>query len=687
MADQTRKITDEDLVSLVNQEFDNALGAPGGELAQERAEAWNYFLRKLYGNEDEDGSKVVTSEVADVVDGMMPSLLRIFTTADNVVSFQPVGEDDEKKAEQESDYVNYKFFNLDNNFELLFCWMFDALIQKNGVVKAYWDDAEHVTTEEYEGLSEDDLLELMGDDELEPVEKSERTQETVEDGQIVKATVFDIKFRRVRKTPDLAVDPVPPEEYRISADAHCWNPSSARFVGHERTVTRSELLEMGFDKKIVDELSAVQESFDSTEKQARRDKTDDRRNSPKARDRSQDEIRLREGYIKVDRDGDGRAELKQVFVSGETLLEESDFDRQPFHTICPHPLPHKHFGQSSADKHMDLQLQSSTLWRQILENLYHTNRPGHAVWNQAIGETTMDDLLTTKVGRVARFDRPIGESYSPMTVPFTAGATFPMLERLDKVKRERSGVSSDGDGLSPEALKNIQTTVLAQSTDLSRMKIEAVARIFAETGFKSLFRHIHELLLKHQQKAEIVKLRGEYIKVSPKEWKHRRNMTVNIGLGVGTREQNRLDLEAIWQKQTTMVEGGGLNLTVTPKNLYNTCAEFVKNSNRKVPEMFFTDPGDKSAPPPSSEQRKLEEMQAQLQARQQQLDAQDNQIKVRRLELERREQDLKHRREMVELERKRKKDQNDLLVAMEQIENKLTELEIQSGRNVPGSRV
>jgi hypothetical protein len=143
-----------------------------------------------------------------------------------------------------------------------------------------------------------------------------------------------------------------------------------------------------------------------------------------------------------------------------------------------------------------------------------------------------------------------------MNVPTTRYPGAQPFSGFDKVKRDRTGVASDSQGLSPDALKNIQTSVLAASVDMSRMKVEAIARIFAETGIKSLMMHIHELLLKHQNKAKIIKLRGEWVPVNPAEWRERTDMTVNIGLGIGTREQNLLHLNAIAEKQAQIVQAG-----------------------------------------------------------------------------------------------------------------------------------
>lgn len=682
-------LTDEQIVNLVNAEFTTAIGNPGGEISRERALALKYYLGEPFPDDDEydeSRSQAVTSDVRDVISGKMPSLLRIFTTADNVISFDATGSEDEELAEQESAYISHVFFNRNESFEILFFWMFDALLKKTGIVKAWWYDSEEITTESYEGLSEDEFLSLMEDDELELVESSTRVAETIVDGQPVEARVRDVTLKRTNKVGRPRVECVPPDEYRISSDSRSLNPSGARMVGHEREVTRDELFEMKFDEDIVKNLKAG-ELNSSTERQARKDKTDDNQDRPKSPDKSQDIFVLREAYMKIDVDQDGRAELMQVFSVGGTLLSKEPADRQPFHTLCPNPLPHKHVGLSDADGVMDVQRIASELLRQVLNNLYQTNNPGHAVWEQGLGDTTMSDLLTREVGSVTRFKRPVAESYAPMTVPFTAGQTFPMLEYFEKVKRDRTGINSDAEGLTPDALKHIQTTVLSQAVDMSRMKIEMTARIFAETGFKSLFRHLRELVRKHQTKVDIFRLRGQYIKVNPTAWRDRKDMTVHVGLGIGTREQNLMHLNAIWEMQKAMIDGGGLNLTVTPKNVFNTGAEMVKNANYKEPGFFFTDPGNKAAPLPSGEQEEIQRQQAQLIERQQQLDARAQQLDIAELQADRQRDERRHRLEIAELERKREKDRDDFIVQMEKIANSITELDLKYSQDIPGSRV
>ena len=211
--------------------------------------------------------------------------------------------------------------------------------------------------------------------------------------------------------------------------------------------------------------------------------------------------------------------------------------------------------------------------------------------------------------------------------------------------------------------------------DIGKMKIEAVARIFAETGIKTLFLHIHELLQKHQDKEQVIKLRGTWVPISPSQWRTRMDMTVNIGLGIGTREQNLLHLSAIWDKQKDIIEHGGLGTLVTPINIFNTAAELVKNANLKQPEMFFT----RSEQMPQQNDQ-LAQQQMQLAQKQQQLDAEKNAFNVAKLQ-------QKHQTEMLELERKRQVDSDNFTIALEKISNQLTEFELKYGQNVPGARV
>ncbi len=714
MLNNPKKMTDDQILNAVNNEFEESLGRPDTSISVERAKAWDYYLSRPFGDEEEGQSKVITSDVSDAVDGIMPSLLRLFTTAENLVGFEPTNKEDVKAAQQESDYVNYVFFKQNPAFLIMYIWFMDALIQKNGIVKAMWNDDDQVEREEYEYLDDASFGILMEDDELIMVEHSEiQDMQSVTlpgpDGVPVETmqpvTLHNAAFDRHKKFGQVEVVNVPPEEYRISRDSRSVDPNEARMVGQEREVTRTELIEMGIPKETVYELPATGGSRTSSYQRTARYEPDFDEMNDSPQEESEKKILVREAYIRVDWDGTGVSQLRRVLTADSKLLVNEPSDRQPFHVICPHPLPHKHFGRATSEKVMDIQRVTSTLLRQVLTNLYHTNNPGHAIWEQGIGEDTLDDLLTTRIGRVARFARPVSEAYAPMTVPFTAAATFPMMEYFDKVKRERTGVHADAEGLSPESLKNIQTTTMAQALDISRMKIEAIARIFAETGIKSLMLHIHELVQKHQDKEAMVELRNEWVEVDPREWKKRNSMTVKIGLGIGTRESNLLHLNAIKDFQQAIVSAGGMNLVVSPQNIYQTASEFVKNANLKNPEQFFTDPKDQQAPPPTDEEQEfekekqeLEKQKTDIEQRRQQLDAERQKNASDKIELQSMQTviDAKQKQTQAMLDQASEAEQNRLamkkaeqhfVVEMEKIATKLTELELKYSTDVEGSKV
>jgi hypothetical protein len=665
------RMTDRELVALVDSEFSTAMGAPDAEISAERALAWNYYMSKKLGNEVEGQSSVVTSDVADVVDGIMPSLLRLFTTADNLVSFDPVGTEDVDQAAQESDFVNYVFFKQNNAFLILYNWFFDALVQKNGIVKCWVEEKERVSTETYSNLTQEQLFALLEDEEIEPVERSEFIDEAT--GMIL----HDIQVKRVTTRKAFRVENVPPEEYRISADARSLDPNSARMVGQEREITRSDLLAMGFDSDLVDRLPAHNGRNTSNEELAKYDRYEEEIGKA-IFDKSQDLIEVREAYILVDYEGKGRAELRQVFTSNGFVLSNEPADCQPFHVISPQPLPHKHFGRATAEKVMDVQKVSTTLLRQTLDNLYHSNNPGHAVNERMIGDNTLDDLLTRRVGGVTRFSGPIGEAWSPMTVPFTAGASFDMLAYFDKIKRDRTGVNSDAEGLKPDQLKHIQQSVMGQSMDMARMKIEAIARIFAETGIKSLFMHLHELVAKHMDRAQVVRLRNEFVEVDPTRWRTRFDMTVNIGLGIANKESAMMMLERVVSLQDRIIAGGGLGLLVTPQNIYNTAAEIVKAAGLKSADMYFNDPSTVEPQPEEPDpQQQMAEAQIALQQQMAQIEA--SKVQLREMEIA-----IKHQEENARLAEQREKREDDLMVKVQEMQNKIMEMELKYNRDLPG---
>ncbi len=639
------------LVQIVKHEFNNAVGIPGGVVSEQRRVAMARYMGELRGDEKKTFSKALTSDVEDVVDNLMPSLMRQFTGDNNVAYFKPEGPDDIAIAKQQSDFVNHVYFEENDAFINTFSWLFDAALQKIGIMWAGWEESVSVREREFEGLTADELGKL----ELELGDRGEMVGRTKVEGENG-VQLFNVTYKITERYAGVKLEPIPGDEYRISADHNSINPAGARLVGRERQMTRSDLVEMGFQKEQIEELptSKVSRNY---EKRTRDQGTND--NEPTntgGMDKSMELVDVQLGYVTVDFDDDGIAELREVWLGGGQLLRwEKDgkdantiVDRNPMHVMTLNLVPHRHIGRCPGDKMVEQEGITTTLLRQTLDNLYRSNQPGHLYWNLALGEDTLEDLLSTQVGQTVGFDRPPQESYMPLTVPFTAGNSFQMLDYFEMRKKQRTGSSIDSEALDPDALKNIQQGVMHQATDLALAKVELMAQSAAETGFKSLFLHIEELVSENIRESRTVNIRDEFVEIDPRSWRRRQDMTVNIGLGVGSKERARLNLDRIFAKQTQLWEAGGKNVLLEPEHIYNSLAEDAKQSGF-LPAMFYKRP----EPGPAPEEDDGSEAQLQLAQQQMQLLQQQIQVDAQRAQNDRDKLELNHQREMMRLEQQR----------------------------------
>jgi len=594
------------LKGILDAEIDNAIGFIESETTDDRRKALEYYNRYEYGNEVEGRSQIVTGEVAEVVDGALPQLLRIFTQSDEIVRFEPKGPGDEEKAKQATEYVNW-VMNRDNDGVLLMHnWFKDALLQKNGIVKVYWDEKIDVSKEKYQNLTQDEVTMLLNDPEVEVV--NQKTTEVAPAGidpmgmMIPPVFSYDVKLKKTKKTGKVIVENVPPEEFLISKKARTI--ADAPFVAHRKLATRSELIAMGYDKDIVDNLPTYADLTYNQENVARFDQGE-QPSDQASLDFSMQEIEVIESYIKVDFDGDGIAELRKVTYAGSDILDNEEVDFVPFCSICPIPMPHKFFGHSLADRAVDIQLIKSTVTRQILDNLYMTNSPRMGVVE---GQVNLDDLLTVTANGIVRMKNT--QAIIPLTVPPTANQSFPLLEYLDSVQAKRTGVSDQMNGLSPDVLQNSTATAVAMMQSSAAGKIELIARVFAETGVKDLFQKILQLLCKYQDKERIVRLRGKYVSIDPREWTNGFDISINVGLGTGNKQEQMAMIAMVLGKQEEILKTAGINNPlVSLSNYRQTLGRFIEAAGFKDSNEFFMEI--------TPEQEQQMELQGQQQGQQQ----------------------------------------------------------------------
>ena len=307
-------------------------------------------------------------------------------------------------ADQVTNYINY-IFNKDNNgFSILYTWFKDALLEKNGIVKVYWDDAEKVEQETYENLSdyEYDLLMLESDieviseesfpDEYALTRLEQLKQEAALNGQVIEdaATpmLHNCIIKRTKNTGKVKIENIPPEEFLIQKIAKTIE--EANFVAHRVMKTRSDLIEMGYDQDIIDDLPTTNSFLMDDEALIRNQNIDANPFNDSPDDRTA-EIEVYECYVRVDMDGDGVAELRKIICAGTgfVILENMSCDFIPFCSLTPIPMPHRFYGRSVSELVEDVQLVKSTVMRQLLDNMYLTNNNRVAIMD---GMVNLDDL-------------------------------------------------------------------------------------------------------------------------------------------------------------------------------------------------------------------------------------------------------------------------------------------------------
>jgi len=677
MAKKINADKDTELLHLVESNIHDSLGFIESETSRERQQALEYYLREPYGNEVAGKSQIVTGEVAEVVDGALPQIMKVFTQSSRAVEFEPVNEGDGPIAEQMTAYANHIFYKDNNGFELMHDWFKDGLLQKVGVIKAYWDDNKDISIEKYDYLNEDELTMIMQDEEIEIVEQEEveefieQEPQEITDPQTGESIVmevpplvnvtYNIKCKRTKDHSKVKIENVAPEEFLI--DKRAVTIEDADFVAQRKLVTRSDLIAMGYDASIVESL-AIGDALDySPERIARYNRGERPFDNNDSDDSAMQLVEYFECYIRTDLDGDGIAERHRICYAGNEVLMSEECDYVPFHSVCPIPIPHKFFGQSLADRAIDLQLIKSTVTRQMLDNLYLTN-------NYRIGavegQVNLDDLLTSTAGGVIRIKNP--NALVPMTVQSSASQSFPMLEYLDSIQAKRSGVSDAQQGLDPNLLQNVTATAVSAMTSASQGKLELIARVFADTGVSTLFKGILQLVCKYQDKERIIKVNNSFIPMNPREWETQYNLTVNVGLGTGGKQEQLATMQMILAKQEEVIKEYGLNNPlVNIKQYRDTLAKFVNMAGFKDDSQFLMEISEEQAmqmakqeaeaPPEEDSNTKAAKVLAEVEREKAQMKMQEQMAK---LELEKQQMELKMQKEMLELQQEKMKFEQEM---------------------------
>ena len=630
--------------------------------APDRVKASDYYQGKPFGNEEDGRSQVVSFDVRDTVSLMLPQIMRTFFGSEKVVEFVPREAQDVLNAEQSTDYVNQVVLGQDNPaFSVFYSAFKDALVKRIGVIKIDWEKKEEVEHEEFTQLDDASLQALLADPDIEgsqvesypdpdfvppPPEVLAQQQQQAQQAQqaqqqqqgqqqvspngsppmpqeVEAPMLHDVVIRRVTTEGQIFIEAIPPEEFLI--DRRAKSVDDCEIVAHRRYLSVSELVQMGYDFDEMLKLAGGEDEFGTNTEYNSRHPLGNFADSSTGGDANRKVLYI-ESYAKVDYDGDGISELRRFCTAGthHELLHHSPVNSIPFVIFNGYPEPHMWRGHSVADLTMDVQLIKSSVLRNMLDSLAKSIHPD--TW-LVEGQVNRDDVLSNKVGKVVRTRAPgmIGE----LMKNFSGKEAFPMMDYLDQIKEDRTGMSKASMGLNPDALQSSTKAAVSATVAASQAQIELLCRVFAETGMKPLFKKILKLLHKHQEKTRMVRLRNQWVPINPKVWDSNMDVSVNVALGLGTTEERMQMLEAISLKQATILNEQGVeNPLVTNPQYHNTLPKMTELSGYKDTQSFWTDPSTYQPPEPPPPEPTPDEIFAKAQADKVRADMEVDQAKL-----------------------------------------------------------
>jgi hypothetical protein len=599
--------------------------------APDRIVANDYFNGSPFGNEEDGRSQVVSRDVRDTIALMMPQIMRTFFGSQRVVEYQPRYPEDVPNSEQASDYVNQVVLGTDNptSFQTFYSIIKDSLIKRVGIAKVDWERREEVEHEEFTGLDDQALQALLSDPDIEgssidsypdpdfvapdtppPTEGVSPTGEPLMQQQDMEVPqLHDVVIRRLSVEGSVIFEALPPEEFLI--DRRAKSVEDATIVAHRRYLTVSELVSMGYDFDEMLDLAGDADEFDTNMEFLSRHPLGNFADSNEGGEANRKVLYI-EAYAKVDFSGSGITSLRRFCCAGNhhQLLHHSPVNDIPFVVFSGYPEPHFWRGNSVADLTMDVQLVKSSILRNMLDSLAKAIHPDTAIIE---GQVNIDDALSNKVGKLIRM-RSAG-AVQELNKSFNGREAFPMLDYMDRMKEDRTGMSKASMGLDPEALQSTEKSAVSATMASSQAQIELLCRVFAENGMKPLFKKILKLLHNHQEKARMVRLRNSWIPVDPRVWDIGMDVSVNVALGMGTTQEKMQMLAGIAVKQEKILqEQGGTNPFVTNDQYHHTLSKMTEMSGFKDVQSFWSNPKDFQPPPPEPPEPTPDEIFATAQA-------------------------------------------------------------------------
>jgi hypothetical protein len=575
--------SEREIESIVQDAMNDAVDFIESEISDDRIKAQRYYDGEVDIGHEDGRSKVVATKVRDTVRAVKPSLMRIFLSTAKPVEYTPKGPEDVAAAEQATSFMHHEFTRL-NGYRVLNDAFHDALVKKQGIVKAYWLMAPHAKIYTFSDLSDDEYTYLLDDDTVSVLEHTVEYSMSIDPmGMEVEMPVHSVKISRQEDKGEMRIDSVPPEEFFINRDAR--NLKDAYIVAHRTEMRAGDLIAMGFDPEDVTKLDSFDSGSEMTEAEVfERRGYDEDFSDEDTQDPAMRNVTVTEAYMRIDADGTGIPVLHKITLGGTAyeMLDYEPCDEIPFAKFEIDPEPHAFYGRSLAEIVIDDQDAATSILRGILDNVAMTNNPRLAVVEGAVD---MDDVLNNEIGAIVRM-RQAG-AVQDLTVPFVAGQTLGALSYLDGLVETKTGVTRASMGLDPDAMQSTTKAAVQATVQAAAGQVEVMVRNLAD-GMRDLFGIMLRLYSKNVDEEQMMRLNGSFIPVDPRIWDGSMDVSINVGLGTGREEEKMMGLNQALQMQTMVYQNyGPMNGLVSLTNIRNTLADLLAASGVRNADRYF----------------------------------------------------------------------------------------------------
>jgi hypothetical protein len=644
MDKKNKKVTDEEISSIINDSIRQAVGSftSGSEMQEQREAAINYYTQQPKGNLFPTGvSKVVTSDTMEIVDSYLAVISELMLSNGKIAKFNPSDPTQTVAAGLASELTNHCIFTKNNGWVELNTWIKGALLFKNSIIRWRWDEQTKTKIEEYENISVLEVDALLSEGDAEIIEI--RVGEGI-DPESGEETYEYVSIRKEIDKSKVALENIPPESFMINRDA--TSIATANFVGIQTEMTLSDLREMGFDvdDNIGEGVEASNFTFDY-ESSVRQSINEVQQNFHEDfMGTANREVVVTESWIKVDRDGDGVAELKRFITVGEEILLEEYADSIPLACLNPIEIPHAFYGMSIADATKSATEIKTTITRGMIENVYLSN----------YGRTLADP--NTVDFRALQSPEPhqiIPTNGSPMSSVHTlvpaqlAPSTFSLLEYMNTEKEMATGMTRAAQGVNEKLFDSGNSAgKIAMVEQAAQKRISYVARRFAETGFKDLCKGVYSLILDN---SESILRDYSYYNITPESLMDLENLTVDIDVGANSSANTQENMMMMAQQVMPMLyqspESKGI---INPKAPFTIARQLLESMGIDNWVDFIVDPDTEQG-----QQQKQAAMQEAQQSQEQAGKAEQVEQQKIMLQLQKQMADIQKKQADMELDREK----------------------------------